>query len=1046
MTTSDLNTIQCSWLRMLTRDGADECWYFDHATHVVQTLFFDELGRAHIVSHDDPRESAIEQGSVHPQSVDAFNGFFDDLVGGLPSGQVELLFRPDGSQGYCWCRLSFKTTYSESGDPSCAIGLMYKLEHDDAPTFVHPAIPDTLIPHLLRMSVSDLRTDTMNVLIEQKGDQISLRRDLPLAEALRENASSTFRDGEAESYLSQLDPARLTALHDAGTRWSIKRYHIVRNGIIIDVRIAINVRRSAQGDLISYAYTSASDALNAWEADCSVAVERDPATDLYTRAYAQLVARSILLDGAASTSALGVVRFAGAVPLPDHLWNDLARALSVFLDTDCITYRFDEASLGVFFPSIDTGDAVERRLESAFRSARDSLVDVRRDEREALDALHIVAYVLSSTQPHPDLECMASSAYEACLGSAVPDEGDKVYLSRFPPMGAGQAAAQAVDPPSEELGALTSEELRACAVLLSKMLESGSASQCIATALQELGNYYKARRVYIAHVVPDQDTITLPYEWAAPNKAALKGLLSHSSAHRFPFIMHNISADHPVYVSRPRVYSHADDATPVQHIWRFCLVPITCSKHFALSLCVDNPAEHLDGWNLACVAARHIHRAWTYRTADFAQQLELGSRHATAAYGKEALGKLLGSIDNGAWSTLGVMVATIPHPADIVQDHGLAYALDAFKDVIDTLTRVFSDMPIFHTADTEFIALLPNSAYDAFIQRCARARSQLEASHPSDVALGSSWTDDVLGAWDAVNEARYIADTSNSMRPKPQDEGGPRAEARPAGEAAHALSPAFHPSPDRSVEDFARRFRVYVQPKIDNRTGELVGGEALCRVIGSNGRAISPVQEIQRLEAQGTIHDLDYHVFDQTLELMSRWKDEYGRAVPLSTNFSRATLLNQRALASILAIRSHFPELDDDAIEIELTESAVDLGKINLIHLVDRYHSAGLSVALDDFGSHYSNVAVLANVRFDTIKLDRSIISGLPGNPVSRSIVKSIAEICADQHMACVAEGVETSAQVGSLAHIGCHVCQGFFYDKALPPELFAKKYLDSTR
>ena len=107
-----------------------------------------------------------------------------------------------------------------------------------------------------------------------------------------------------------------------------------------------------------------------------------------------------------------------------------------------------------------------------------------------------------------------------------------------------------------------------------------------------------------------------------------------------------------------------------------------------------------------------------------------------------------------------------------------------------------------------------------------------------------------------------------------------------------------------------------------------------------------------------------------------------------------------------------------------------------------RFRALGLRVALDDFGTHYSSVSVLANVRFDTIKLDRSIVSGVADNAVSRSLIRSIAEICSSQNMECVAEGVETAEQAAALTEEGCHYCQGFYYDKPMPPELFERKYL----
>lgn len=86
---------------------------------------------------------------------------------------------------------------------------------------------------------------------------------------------------------------------------------------------------------------------------------------------------------------------------------------------------------------------------------------------------------------------------------------------------------------------------------------------------------------------------------------------------------------------------------------------------------------------------------------------------------------------------------------------------------------------------------------------------------------------------------------------------------------------------------------------------------------------------------------------------------------------------------------------------------------------------------------------MLANVHFDTIRLDRSLIGDLPGNEVSRLLVRNIADICKSQNMCCIAEGIDSIDQARALVEEGCNVCQGFYYDRPMPVDLFDRKYFE---
>ena len=109
-------------------------------------------------------------------------------------------------------------------------------------------------------------------------------------------------------------------------------------------------------------------------------------------------------------------------------------------------------------------------------------------------------------------------------------------------------------------------------------------------------------------------------------------------------------------------------------------------------------------------------------------------------------------------------------------------------------------------------------------------------------------------------------------------------------------------------------------------------------------------------------------------------------------------------MASILAIQSRYPELPDGLLEVEITESAGNAEKVTLNAIMEQLHEFGIRFGLDDFGSKYANVSAFTNVKFDTVKLDRSLVAGLSGNEVGRMMVKGHRPHLQKQGMTCVAE------------------------------------------
>ena len=117
--------------------------------------------------------------------------------------------------------------------------------------------------------------------------------------------------------------------------------------------------------------------------------------------------------------------------------------------------------------------------------------------------------------------------------------------------------------------------------------------------------------------------------------------------------------------------------------------------------------------------------------------------------------------------------------------------------------------------------------------------------------------------------------------------------------------------------------------------------------------------------------------------------------------------------------------------------------QIPVSELIERFGGYGLAFSLDDFGSSYSNLSMLADLDFRSIKLDRSMVHSIATNKVSQMMVRDIAKICESRGMRLIAEGVETKAQADALIAEGCFYAQGFYFGRPMPVSEFEKKYFE---
>lgn len=234
-------------------------------------------------------------------------------------------------------------------------------------------------------------------------------------------------------------------------------------------------------------------------------------------------------------------------------------------------------------------------------------------------------------------------------------------------------------------------------------------------------------------------------------------------------------------------------------------------------------------------------------------------------------------------------------------------------------------------------------------------------------------------------------------------------------------------------------YQVYVQPKYNPVTEQLVGGEALVRWMSSEDGMIPPGKFVPIFEQTGFVTKLDDYMISHVAKLQAKWLSEGKEIVPISVNVSRAHFAKPDLAEHIRDLVDIY-EVPHQFIEIELTESAFFDDKKALLTTVNRLQEYGFEVSMDDFGSGYSSLNSLKDLPLNVLKLDAEFFRGEGFDNRGEIVVSEAISLAKQLNMKIVAEGVEKKEQVDFLAKQECDMIQGYYFAKPMPAEEYEQR------
>ena len=231
-----------------------------------------------------------------------------------------------------------------------------------------------------------------------------------------------------------------------------------------------------------------------------------------------------------------------------------------------------------------------------------------------------------------------------------------------------------------------------------------------------------------------------------------------------------------------------------------------------------------------------------------------------------------------------------------------------------------------------------------------------------------------------------------------------------------------------------REFVLYYQPKVNMRTGKIIGAEALIRWQHPANGLLSPAFFLPVIEEHALAIDIGEWVIDTALTQMEHWQAA-GLEMPVSVNVGARQLQQTNFVARLRAQLAAHPQVSPSRLELEVLETSAleDLANVSMTMAACR--EMGVLFSLDDFGTGYSSLTYLKRLPVALLKIDQSFVRDMLDDPDDMAILEGVIGLANAFHREVIAEGVETVAHGEMLLQLGCELAQGYGIARPMPAD-----------
>lgn len=238
-------------------------------------------------------------------------------------------------------------------------------------------------------------------------------------------------------------------------------------------------------------------------------------------------------------------------------------------------------------------------------------------------------------------------------------------------------------------------------------------------------------------------------------------------------------------------------------------------------------------------------------------------------------------------------------------------------------------------------------------------------------------------------------------------------------------------------------FHMYLQPKVDLKTGKIGGAEALVRWFTQDGTKVYPNQFIPLFENNGFCSSLDMYMVEKVCRKLREWIDAGIEPIPISVNQSKVLFYEEDYVENLCTILQKY-QIPGELVTLEILERLAAGNIEELNNKIAQLKKLGFRISMDDFGSGYSSFNTLGKLHVDELKMDRVFLTAITGKEEERQkiIMEQVVDLAKKLKITTVAEGVETEENEKLIQSLGCNYGQGYYYSRPISVEEFDEKYM----
>jgi diguanylate cyclase (GGDEF)-like protein len=359
-----------------------------------------------------------------------------------------------------------------------------------------------------------------------------------------------------------------------------------------------------------------------------------------------------------------------------------------------------------------------------------------------------------------------------------------------------------------------------------------------------------------------------------------------------------------------------------------------------------------------------------------------------------------------------------------------------FADVAATIAHP-DDVRLARVAGDEFVAVIPDLADMDKISRTAK--SLLESLcipfeiNGAHVNIGASVGITIFPA-DALTYEDLLINADLAMYAA--KERGRNTFALYSAEIAEGARTRL--ALEQELKNAVRvgQLSVHYQLTVSCYDGSIRGVEALARWHHPTLGTVSPGCFVKIAEETGLVREIDRFILKRAIEEIKSL-GEVAQGIVLAVNISAACVEDPFLVGEIEKLLNA-SKFDPSRLELEITESVAMRDPDTVLKSINELQRLGIRLAIDDFGAGYSNLATLARLPFDTVKLDRSLISGFSSDREKQTIVRIAQAMASELGFETVVEGIEKMQELELVAKFGATYAQGFLFSRPVPIDQLA--------